>query len=473
MDEKMMDLSCARFTEELASKAPVPGGGGAAAMTGSTAAALGCMAANLTIGKKKFLAFEEDHRRIISECDALRLRFLELMDEDAAAFGPLAKAYAMDKNDPSYAETMRTVTIEAAKAPLGMMDCACRLIALLVELEGKCSRLLISDVGCAAVSARAALEAASLNVFVNTRTLPDDPEACAMADKAQAMLEKYVPCAQAVADKISETLKGNKTEGKKMMIGCCAPAEKVKQVAADGYDYIELPGFQLAAMSEAEIDALAAELAAAGLPALRLNSYCSGSPAICGPAFDAAAAKEYAERLSRYAHKLGIKTLGVGAPAARRLPEGFDRTLARSQCEEFLRVTCAAAAPYGIDVLLEALQPGCCNFVNDTAEAFDIAEKLALPNLFLVLDLYHMKNNGESWNDVPRYISLTRHAHISTTLEGNSRGLYGAGSEEECRDAFAALKAAGYTGTVSIEPDPSALTPEATAECLALMRSCV
>lgn len=261
-----------------------------------------------------------------------------------------------------------------------------------------------------------------------------------------------------------------------MLLGCCAPAEKYAEAAAAGYDYIELPGFQLAAMKESQIDALAEEIERSDVPALRLNAYCSGSPAICGPAFDAAEAREYARRLAGRAARLGIETLGIGAPAARRLPYGFDRGLADKQCREFLTVTCEEAAEYGMDVLFEALEPGCCNFINDTAAAAAMVEELGIPNLHLVLDLYHMKNNGESWDDVPRYAGIFTHAHLSTTLEGGRRGLYLPASAEdaqECRAAFEVLRAAGYNGTVSIEPDASRLTPESEAECLALMRSCI
>ena len=73
MPDSLADLSCRAFSEQLFSNAPVPGGGGAAALIGSLASALGAMATNLTIGKKKFLPFEEDHRRIIAEADVLRL----------------------------------------------------------------------------------------------------------------------------------------------------------------------------------------------------------------------------------------------------------------------------------------------------------------------------------------------------------------------------------------------------------------
>ena len=207
MSEKLMELSCTAFTEQLASKAPVPGGGGAAALTGSLAASLGAMAVNLTRGKKKYLSFDEDHRRIAEETEVLRRRFLELAEEDAAAFEPLSRVYSMDRDDPAYPDAMRRATEAAWKAPLEMMHCCCTLTVLLEELYEKCSALLLSDVGCAALTVCAALEAASLNVFVNTRTLPGSRNAEETADEAEEMLREYAPRARALADAVMTRLR--------------------------------------------------------------------------------------------------------------------------------------------------------------------------------------------------------------------------------------------------------------------------
>ena len=114
-------LGVCKFTEELMSKAPTPGGGGAAALIGSLAAALAAMATNLTIGKKKYLPYEQDHLHIIAETNTLRLRLLELMDEDAAAFEPLSRVYSLDKNAPGYARQLESATLNACKAPCEMM----------------------------------------------------------------------------------------------------------------------------------------------------------------------------------------------------------------------------------------------------------------------------------------------------------------------------------------------------------------
>ncbi len=207
MGEKLTDRSCARFAEELASGSPVPGGGGAAAMIGALASALGAMAVTLSMGKKKFLSCEQEHRQILEQTQALRRRFLELVEEDAAAFEPLSRAYSMDKSAPDYGETLRTATLRAARAPYEMLQACCRLAVLLEQLQDKCSVLLLSDLGCAASAARSCMECAAMNVLVNTRLLPGDPEAAALAEETGAALREYAPRAQAVADSVTAFLR--------------------------------------------------------------------------------------------------------------------------------------------------------------------------------------------------------------------------------------------------------------------------
>ena len=90
---KLIDRTVADFTQELASPAPVPGGGGASALAAAIGISLGDMVGELTVGKKRYADVEEDIRGLMERSQALRLRFLELVDGDAEAFAPLAKAY--------------------------------------------------------------------------------------------------------------------------------------------------------------------------------------------------------------------------------------------------------------------------------------------------------------------------------------------------------------------------------------------
>jgi len=196
---QLTEYSCTAFGQALASKASVPGGGGAAALAGALGVALCSMVGNFTTGKKKFVAVEDDVQRMLSEGEALRIRLLELVDADALAFEPLSKAYSIPKDDPSRDEIMEEATINACRAPLEMISCCGKAMLLLQEMLEKGSKMLISDVGCGALLCKAAMESAALNVFVNTGTLNDRETAEKMEKQVDEALSTYLP----MADKIS------------------------------------------------------------------------------------------------------------------------------------------------------------------------------------------------------------------------------------------------------------------------------
>lgn len=199
MAERLTDRSCASFAEVLAAKESVPGGGGAAALVGALGVALCSMVGNFTTGKKTYAAVEQDVQRMLAEATDVRLRLLQLVEEDAEAFYPLSQAYAIPRDDPRRAEVLEEATKQACSAPVEMMRQICHAIELLEEMGEKGSRMLVSDVGCGALLCRAALEAASMNVFVNTKTLGDRAFAERVESECDAMLAEYLPRAEACA----------------------------------------------------------------------------------------------------------------------------------------------------------------------------------------------------------------------------------------------------------------------------------
>jgi formiminotetrahydrofolate cyclodeaminase len=204
--EKLREKSCEDFAAQLASKAPVPGGGGAAAMAGTLAAALCSMVANYTTGKKKYAAYEEDIQKALADADEIRTELLRLIDEDAEAFRPLSKAYSIPKDDPTRADVLEKATLNACRAPMAMMGEISKTVEIIEELEKKGSTMMLSDTGCAAYIAEAALQAAALNVGVNTRTLNDRVRARELDDKADGILREYVPRAHAAAERIRQRI---------------------------------------------------------------------------------------------------------------------------------------------------------------------------------------------------------------------------------------------------------------------------
>ncbi|MBQ7559404.1 MAG: cyclodeaminase/cyclohydrolase family protein [Synergistaceae bacterium] len=201
--------SCENFSELLAAKVSVPGGGGAAALVGALGAALCSMAGNFTLGKKKYAEFEADIKIILSKAEKIRLRLLELVNEDAEAFTPLAEAYAIPKDDPEREKILEKALLNACKAPLEMIEQCAEIVNLLEEMLTKGSRLLISDVGCGALLSRAAMESAAVNVFINTSSLKNRDEAISIESKTDKMLNKFCPKASKIADEVNKIIRGN------------------------------------------------------------------------------------------------------------------------------------------------------------------------------------------------------------------------------------------------------------------------
>ena len=204
--EQLREQSITAFAEKQASSAPTPGGGGAAALTGALAAALCAMASRLTAGRKKYADRAEELNRIVSRADELRQRLLTLIDEDAENFAPLAAAYSLPKDDPETAEALRCATLTACEAPMEMLRCSAAAVELLETAETLCSPLLLSDVGCGAALARAAMECAAMNVRVNTRSLPEDPEAKYLEEELSRLLDSHLPRAEAVSASVMRRL---------------------------------------------------------------------------------------------------------------------------------------------------------------------------------------------------------------------------------------------------------------------------
>ena len=193
----MTDQSCREFIEALSSKAPVPGGGGAAALMGAIGTALGDMVGSLTLGKKKYADVQEDVIRLKEAAAQLEQEFLELVQADADVFEPLSRAYGLPKETEEQrrhkAEVMEKALTEAAGVPLRIMECCGRAICLVAEMEKIGSVIAISDAGCAAAGLRAALTGASLNVLIHTKSMQNRERAAQMEQAAREMLEQYVP----------------------------------------------------------------------------------------------------------------------------------------------------------------------------------------------------------------------------------------------------------------------------------------
>ena len=198
----MTQETCRKFVEVLASDAPAPGGGGAAALVGAIGTALGNMVGSLTVGKKKYAEVEAEIIELKAKCDALQTELLNQVEADEVNFLPLAKAYGIPKDDPNRDKIMDEAIVVACSTPVKIMELCCQAIEYSAVFAAKGSRLAASDAGCGAVCCKAALQAASLNVFINTKSLKNREVAEDMNRQVNLMLNKYCDIADDIFNEV-------------------------------------------------------------------------------------------------------------------------------------------------------------------------------------------------------------------------------------------------------------------------------
>jgi formiminotetrahydrofolate cyclodeaminase len=167
----------AAFLDALASKAPTPGGGSVAALSGAMAAGLVGMVCALMLGKPQYAEIEDEVRGLRERAEGLRHELQSLAQDDIAVFGRLSAAYKLprttDADAASRQAAIQKVTRQAAEVPLRIANAAAGLLPLCTALASRCSRLIVSDIGVATLLARTAVQSAVLNIEINLAGLED------------------------------------------------------------------------------------------------------------------------------------------------------------------------------------------------------------------------------------------------------------------------------------------------------------
>lgn len=199
------------FVDALASDAAVPGGGGGAAYAGALAAALGAMVGNITAGKPKFADIADDMRASVAELDAARVRLFELIDEDAEAFSQFAATWKLprttEEEKAARHAAEQAALVGACEVPLRIMRVCAAVIESDEFLANNASKLVLSDVGASAILAKGALQAAALNVHINTNLMDDTAQAAAFNEECAQLLTQPCDAAQVIYDKVTAAIK--------------------------------------------------------------------------------------------------------------------------------------------------------------------------------------------------------------------------------------------------------------------------
>src|SRR6185503_2171775 len=190
MADRLVDRTLRAFSDDLASDAPVPGGGSAAAYAAALGAALAAMVARIATKKSPDDTALRDY---IAEVENLRGDFLRLVDDDSAAFARVAEAMklpkATDDEKKARADRMQTALLAASRVPLEVAKTSRRLLDACERGLSKAPPAAVSDLGVGALMAEAALRGAAMNVMINLASLKDHGQVKALSEDLDRALE--------------------------------------------------------------------------------------------------------------------------------------------------------------------------------------------------------------------------------------------------------------------------------------------
>ncbi|MGQ9458558.1 MAG: methenyltetrahydrofolate cyclohydrolase [Anaerolineae bacterium] len=174
----LADKTLRSFLDELASSAPAPGGGSVAALSGALGAALVSMVCNLTVGKKKYEAVQEEVAALLERSEALRHRLTALLDEDVRAYTAVSQAYKMPREteDQKQAreQAIQKALQEATLVPMQVAEACVEVLDLCLPTAEKGNVNAVSDAGVAALAAAPGLRSAALNVRIHVTLIQDE-----------------------------------------------------------------------------------------------------------------------------------------------------------------------------------------------------------------------------------------------------------------------------------------------------------
>ena len=178
MPDPFLEKPIIQFLDELASSAPVPGGGSTAALAGALAAALVSMVGNLTVGKKRYAGVEAEVKALLNQSELLRQRLADLLVSDTQVYGSLSQTYRLPRGSEEE-KAVRTAAIQEAlkgaeEVPMQIAEACVEVLDLCTPMAEMGNRLAVSDAGVAALLAEAGLRSAALNVLINLAYIKDE-----------------------------------------------------------------------------------------------------------------------------------------------------------------------------------------------------------------------------------------------------------------------------------------------------------
>lgn len=223
--------------------------------------------------------------------------------------------------------------------------------------------------------------------------------------------------------------------------------EWIESGAGCGFDYVELPLAQMAALDDAAFSVLAERVEASGLKCESCNNFFPPRIRLTGDAVDYGEVEAYLDAALERAARLGVKIIVFGSPKSKNVPDGFPMDRARSQLVELLRRVDPLVAAKGITVVIEPLCRLESNIINTAAEGLKLVRSAEREHVRLLIDYYHLVMEQEDPDIVLEAGAWIRHTHFANP-DGRT---YPARAEDGYLRFLDRLARIGYAGRMSVE----------------------
>ena len=229
-----------------------------------------------------------------------------------------------------------------------------------------------------------------------------------------------------------------------MRFGICQPPEQAAALEAAGWDFVEGNVQSLLRGQSADFT----PPAVTPIPLPVCNGLVPGSIPLVGPAVDRGVIRAYMKNVLERAGRMGIDTLVFGSGAARKVPDGFDRSQAEEQIRTFLSETAPVAQQNKVTIVIEPLTKGETNIITNVAEAMTYVKAVDHPAIQCLVDSYHFWLENEPLGNLEAAMPWIKHVHVADTEGRVAPGISG---KSDYKPFFAVIKRGGYDARISVE----------------------
>lgn len=235
---------------------------------------------------------------------------------------------------------------------------------------------------------------------------------------------------------------------RKVMIGVCT--RDVDGAVKYGFDYIEPAGAEIAAMTDDEFRSFSDKVLAAPIRCDAFNSFIRRPDLkVVGETVPVSALSEYMESCLSRCRRLGASVVVWGSAGSRNVPEGFSRQKAWEQIADFLHLAGDIARKHDITIAIEPLRKQESNILNTGAETLEMVRKVKHPNVRMIIDYYHMREENED----PKIVETAKReiVHFHFANPNGRIWPHDLSEDDHYKAFFQYMKKTGFTGGISIE----------------------